>query len=180
MVAACLSVGLSMWRRPVPQTTSQADSSVPSGAFRLALVEASPPTAESPPVFAPRVAVDAVKVVGCRGGSKRRAHDACDRPAAALDAFSRAVAATQDCAGLDSRPLRVEYILRFDWTHKRASLEMRSGRSGKAMLPADRAQCISRIRDYFLSTTPADSVHAASEYRFVLTADYIRETSKKP
>ena len=187
-VALCLGVGLSMWRRPAAQPLSSVQvprvAAAPIAGVALsvpteAALGATLDTAQNslPPL--PRVAVGPVKGLGCRGG-KRRARDACDRPAAALDAFSRAVAATQECASIASRPSRVEYILRYEWSRARATLEARSLRGSPGLIPADRGHCIANVRDYFLRTAPPDIPHAAAEYRWSLHADYMKDPSKNP
>lgn len=127
------------------------------------------------PVIAPppEVSVGEVRVLGCRGGARRRARDACDRPAAAMDAFSRAVAATQDCVAASSRPARAEYLLRYEWSKGRAAVEVRVSKKKPGPPPAERSRCAARIRDYFLQSVDREAAHAAAEYRWGLVSEYI-------
>ncbi len=185
-LALCLGVGLSMWRRPAAPSSSVAVLAVPRAApvsTPSVAVSAQQGDAQGvgpePISSLPRVAVGPVKGLGCRGG-KRRPRDACDRPAAGLDAFSRAVAATQECATAASRPARVEYVLRYEWLRGRATLEARALRGSASLVPADRGHCIANVREYFLKTAPQDAPHIAAEYRWALVADYMKDPSKIP
>lgn len=170
-----------MWRRPAAQA-------VPAALPAAVVEDAVAPRALTPAeplvqvVQAPSgVAVGPVRALGCRGGKSRRARDACDRPAAAMDAFSRSVAGTQECMSAASRPARVEYSLRYVWERRQATLEMRTQRgSAPQLLPADKSRCLSSIRDYFLSIAPAEAPHAAAEYRWSLTTDYLKDSKPTP